>query len=288
MRRLINRLVPVLFVLVTLLFAAYVAWDHLRGENTPPQLTCESDTLEASIHDGDEVLLAGVRATDAEDGDLTAQVLVESVSRFVEQGVCRVTYAVQDSGNAVAKLTRTLHYTDYTPPQFSLTAPLVFDYGKSFDPADYVRVTDCVDGDISDTVRMTLMEEASSISGVGDWQVRFRATNSMGETVYLTTKVTVRNLSSTEKRYSPTIRLSQYLVYVPVGGTFNPLDYLQDVSVAAEDAAADNAALRERLRTTSNVDTSTAGTYTVTYTCSTVTGYSGSVDLIVVVGDTPA
>lgn len=285
MRYIINRVLVVLFVLTFLAFGAFVGYRMVQSVNTPPVLSCESETVSVSIHDGEEALLAGVTATDKEDGDLTDRVLIESVSRFIETGVCRVTYVVQDSDRAVVKCTRELHYTDYTSPQFTLTAPLVFDFGKKFEPADNLRVTDCIDGDISDNIRMTLLEEGTTISGVGKWNVEFRATNSKGDTVYLNTHVTVRNQTAHEKQYTPSIKLKKYLVYVPKNSTFNPADYVDGVTIATEGTEDNPATLRAKLRSSSNVDTATPGLYTVTYTCTSVNGYKGEMELLVVVTD---
>lgn len=285
MKRVINRLVPILFAVVALVFAAFLIWNMYAGKNTPPQLTCASDTLYVSIHDGNEALLADVTATDKEDGDLSDQVVIESVSHFTEPGVSHVTYSVQDSQNAVTKLTRTLCYTDYVSPRFSLTAPLTFAFGKSINPVEYVTATDCIDGDLTSRVRMSLLEDASTISGVGKWKVRFRVTNSMGETVYLTTTVTVTDVSSNEKYYTPDIRLKQYLVYVPVGSEFNAKSYVSGVSISAGGSEDNPVDLESRVRINSNVDTSKPGVYTVDYTCTSSRHYMGTTSLIVVVGD---
>lgn len=285
MKRVINWLVPLLFAIVTVGFAGFLLWDAFRNQNTAPRLVCDSDTLYVGIHDGDEVLLAGVTAVDDEDGDITDQITIEKVSNFTEPGVSHITYAVQDSHNAVTKLTRTLCYTDYTSPRFSLKAPLTFVFGKSINPIENITATDCIDGDLSDKVRMSLLEDDSTISGVGKWKVRFRVTNSMGDTVYLTTDVTVTNANSTEEYYTPEIRLSDYLVYVPVGGTFDPRAYVSGISVRADIAEDNPLYLAGRLRVNSDVDTSRPGVYTVEYTCASSRQYVGTTSLIVVVGD---
>lgn len=285
MKRVLDRLVVVSFVVVAVLFVLFFLWNSLGGSNTPPQITCDSEVFSVSIHDGEEALLSGVHATDEEDGDITDRVVVENVSHFSERGVSHVTYAVQDSQNTVTKLIRTVQYSDYTPPRFSLKQPLVFSYGKSINPVDYVTVEDCLDGDLTDKVRMSLLEDETTISGVGTWQVRFRVTNSMGDTVYLTTEVTVTDIGSNEKYYTPEIQLSDYLVYVPVGSNFSPLSYVRGVSVSAGNTADDPAQLQREIRYESNVDTSTPGVYKVTYTSVSSRYYVGTADMLVVVGD---
>lgn len=285
MKRVINWLVPIVFAIVTVGFVAFLVWDAFDSRNNAPRLTCDSDTLYVSIHDDREALLTGVTATDDEDGDITDRVTVENISHFTEPGVSHITYAVQDSQNAVTKLTRTLCYTDYTSPRFSLKEPLVFAYGKTINPVENIIATDCIDGDLTSRVRMSLLEEDSTISGVGKWKVRFRVTNSMGETVYLTTTVTVTDTSTNEKYYTPEIRLSDYLVYVPVNSGFDPESYVSGITVSSNSTEDNFLALLSRLRINSDVDTSRPGVYTVEYTCTSSRHYIGTTNLIVVVGD---
>ena len=43
--------------------------------------------------------MEGITASDAEDGDLTDQIVAGSFSRFISDGVCSLTYVVFDSAN---------------------------------------------------------------------------------------------------------------------------------------------------------------------------------------------
>ena len=80
--------------------------------------------------------------------------MVASVSHFLEPGTVNVKYVVFDSHNNSATLTRQVRYKDYKAPVFSLEKAPVYKVGKSFDLLDYVRVDDCIDGDISDHIRV--------------------------------------------------------------------------------------------------------------------------------------
>lgn len=287
MRNTINRLLLLAFVAVTACFVIFAAW-QVFSKNTAPVITCASEVIEVSVNSDDAALLQGVTATDKEDGDLTADVVVESVSKFVQRGVCRVIYAVQDSENAVTKLTREVRYTDYTAPRFALSAPLEFMYSPVIDPTTVLTATDCFDGDITDEIKASLMGDSAAITGAGDWKVQFRVTNSKGETAYLNTVIKVYDsLTNTEKYYRPNIELTDRILYLPVGSSFRTSDYIQSVTVEAPDALDSLPELRARVvvdtAVSDTVDTSKVGSYVVRYSCTSSEGYTGTADLTVVV-----
>ena len=74
----------------------------------------------------DSALLDGVCASDDRDGDLTGQVLIRSVSQFTGENTALVSYIVFDSSDNMSTASRSVVYTDYTPPRFALSEPLVF------------------------------------------------------------------------------------------------------------------------------------------------------------------
>ena len=78
--------------------------------NTAPEITGVADTL-SSPADTEIDLLAGVKATDAEDGDLTASIVIESMpaitvtggkASVAEPGDYELTYTVTDKGGLAA------------------------------------------------------------------------------------------------------------------------------------------------------------------------------------------
>ena len=122
MRRLRIAIVA-LFILSGISFVGYNVISRLAEDHTPPEISCDSDTVSVSVEDEeiDEALLSGVKASDNEDGDLTDQIVAGSFSRFVTPGVTSLTYVVFDSGNQPASLTREVHFTDYHAPRFTLS-----------------------------------------------------------------------------------------------------------------------------------------------------------------------
>jgi hypothetical protein len=118
--------VTVLFILTSIVFCATFLFQKGKEDNTVPVITIETDFIEVKCAATNKDLLKGVTATDEKDGDLTDEVIVESVSRFIEPGVCVVKYAVCDSNNHVARATRKVKYTDYEAPKFKLKNSLCF------------------------------------------------------------------------------------------------------------------------------------------------------------------
>jgi len=114
-----------------------------------PEILFDSEVISVPTGADDAALLAGVTATDAEDGDVTASLVVEGISGRNDDGTVRVTYAAFDSNHHVTKATRAVRYTDYVKPRFALTQPLVCRTGGNRVLSSYVTAHDSIDGDLS-------------------------------------------------------------------------------------------------------------------------------------------
>ena len=126
-----------------------------------PEILFDSEVISVPTGADDAALLAGVTATDAEDGDVTASLVVEGVSGRNDDGTVQVTYAAFDSNHHVTKATRAVRYTDYVKPRFSLTQPLVCRTGGSRVLSSYVTAHDSIDGDLSGRVKIALTDGSS-------------------------------------------------------------------------------------------------------------------------------
>ena len=115
--------------LMLLMFGAYRGMQMLKTDSSGPVISSGNDKITVSIHDGEDVLLKGITASDKKDGDVTSSLLVESISNFYE-GTRTVTYAAFDSDNHISKVQRELTYTYYTSPRFELTGSLRFRAGE--------------------------------------------------------------------------------------------------------------------------------------------------------------
>ncbi|HPU18481.1 MAG TPA: hypothetical protein PLZ27_07400 [Bacillota bacterium] len=68
-----------------------------------PEIALKNDILSLSVTSTEKDYLENVTAHDAEDGDITENVIVESISPFDENKVRTVTYVACDSANHVVK-----------------------------------------------------------------------------------------------------------------------------------------------------------------------------------------
>lgn len=97
MMRFLRIAVSALFAVTLIVFSYFFISNKLNRDDTIPVITVEGDMLDVSIKATNEDLLKGVTAHDDKDGDITSKVIVESISKFTEKGVCKVTYAVCDA-----------------------------------------------------------------------------------------------------------------------------------------------------------------------------------------------
>lgn len=273
MVKLLQRLTLVLFVLVLAAFIGFSIVERLTTDMTLPYITVESDVIEISVKDKKEVLLSGVTAYDEKDGDISDRVLIESVSKFIEPGVCSVTYAVSDSDKHVAKQTRTVRYTDYTPPEFYMKRALVYGVDEALDIRAAVGARDSIDGDISDRVSIVTTDYVKNTIGV--FTVSLQVSNSMGDTIYLDVTVHVEG----NETMAPQIQLKKSLIYIKKGEEPNFEDYLGDVTVNGVLLKKDEI----QLLISTNFDSEETGTYNVHYYISTNEGYEGHSIMTVVV-----
>ena len=227
----------------------YLAARRVSGE--APVITFDAETLEVTTGAIEAELLQGVTATDAEDGDVTDSVLVETSTHFVSDNTIEVTYAAFDSQGHVSKATRSVRYVNYTPPVFYFTGPMIFSESGVSELLSYVGARDCIDGDISSRVKASALDTGTILTTPGVHVLEFRVTNSTGDTAYLKVPVEVVSGFASSRQ----IPLTSYLIYLPVGSEFDPRSFLP------EEYAADR-----QLEITNEVDTSRPGVYDVHYT----------------------
>ena len=160
-----------LFALVLLCCAAFAVYRYLSGRNVdrePPQITMAQEELSLSVGDPRERLLEGVSAQDAQDGDVTASIVVESVRGIVSDKRFTVTYAAFDAAGNVSKAQRTVFYKDYAAPRFVLSAPLIFREGASLDVFAPLDAKDVFDGSLKDRIKGTLVSGETQLTQAGE------------------------------------------------------------------------------------------------------------------------
>lgn len=254
-------------------FQGYLALSRSAQDHIGPEITFDSQQIQVSVKDSEDALLKGVTAMDDRDGDVTNLVVVEGISKISSDHTVKVTYAAFDAAGNVTKAQREVSYSDYRSPRFQLSQPLVFQSGSSFDVFGYIHAEDLVDGSLDNRIKATLVGGDSAITAEGMHQVEFRVTNSMGDAVSLTLPVEV----CPSGVYRGTVTLRENLVYLKVGSTFEPMDYLQQYQVGESTYTYFDGAYDISVTIGGDmVDTSVPGVYSVSYTVSdgVNTGYT--------------
>lgn len=212
-----------LLAAVTAVYGFTAVQEKASGRNIGPTLSCPSEVLELSVNDGNDVLLAGVTASDKQDGDLTSHILIQGKSRQITDSMTEITYLVFDSDGNSASATRSIRYTDYESPKFAINQSLVYSSAVSIALLDRISALDCINGDITSYIRV-----GSSLASTGDpeiYTVDVQVTNSLSDTSRLTLPVVVYSSTSVH----PVIKLTEYLIYLGQGSAFNAKSYLSSV-----------------------------------------------------------
>lgn len=256
-----NVLLVVLILLCLGVFFGYRTLDSLRTDDEAPTIHMGDQIPEISVEDPKSVLLQGVTARDNRDGDVTDSLVVESVELLSSDGQLQISYAAFDKAGNVAKSRREAKYVDYRSPRFSLEAPLLYRLGTNFDVLSTVGATDVIDGEIQHRIRATSLVDRS-IAELGTHDVQFQVNNSLGDT---TTEVFPVEVYDPEM-YDAGLALTQYLVYLEPGDSFESKSYLKTFTLGGEDTDLRKGLSRDySLKTTGGVQTQTPGVYPVEY-----------------------
>lgn len=265
------------------LFGCYQFWIHNKLDTVGPVITIEEGVLEVSVEDPDEALMQGVRAEDARDGDVTADVLIESVYGINEHGETTVTYVAFDAAGNVTKAQRQIRYRDYHSPRFVLSGSLTYPYGRRFDLMENVGAIDVLEGDIRRRIHPTLISDTRSIDDEGVHQVKLQVTNSLGDTAQIVVPVEVYD----PEWYNADVTLTEYLVYLEKGSRFDSRAYLKSFVVRGEPVDVSSEIPEEiSVDINSKVRVNEPGLYEVSYVLSQTVDantYTGMAKLIVVV-----
>ncbi len=276
-----------LFAAVGITFSACVIFQNVYGKDGGPVIFYPEGVLEISVQDGEEALLQGVTAKDDKDGDVTGSILVEKLSGFDGENRREVTYAAFDSDGNVAKATREIVYTDYTPIRFQLNHSLRYRTGETINLSELVGASDSLDGDLSDKVKVKL-ESGLSTRTSGVYRIQFSVTNSACDTRILDTELEVYDAAMNEA----VVNLTTYLIYyedgkpdyysyldsVIVGGIHYNFQNGKNIATGTDGSTLSRSSLQIR----SNVDPSTPGVYPI-YLIYQDDAYQGMAQLMVVV-----
>ena len=246
-----------LLAVLCVAFVFYYSWVNGQKDTTPPEITVPETVLQTSIYVEDAIVLEGVSAKDDKDGDVTDSVVIERYSDIYNGNKSSVTFAAFDAAGNVAKAQRPVEFVDYQRPRFTLSGSLIFRQGTAFDLFRQVGAVDALDGRLDSRVKGSLVSGGTEIEEPGLYEVEFRVTNGLGETVHLTLPVEVT--ASDVSRSAP--ELEDYLIYVKKGDGFDARAWLK----AESPQLGPDGEVLNAVRVASNVNTAEAGVYTVDY-----------------------
>ncbi len=236
-------------------------------DKTAPVITVPTSEIQCPVSEaGDEQLLAGVKATDDRDGDVTSSLVIEKLGPVINNSRT-ITYAAVDASNNVGRATRTMVYTNYSAPTFSMSAPLVMRQGDTLELDKLVFANSSVDGDLSSQIKFSF-DSSVNVNRTGEYPVHISVMDSAGTTSMLDTELYVYSKEQSKIE----ITLTEYLVYLDVNAEFDPMLYVEDVSHGYP----------EQIEVASDVDTGKPGTYLVRYTI-TDENAAGCTQLVVIV-----
>ena len=203
--------------------------------------------------------MADVTAEDAEDADLTAQIVVEKNDVKTDvAGKYEVTYKVTDSQGATRR--KTIIVTVNPKMEVLNEAPVIhatdktITVGDTFDPMADVTAEDAEDGNLTTKIEVEKNDVKTDVAG--KYEVTYKVTDNQGVTRRKTIIVTV-NPKMEPMNAAPVIKAEDKTI--TVGDTFNPMD-----GVTATDAEEGNLTANIEVKK-NDVDTTTPGKYEVTY-----------------------
>lgn len=221
----VQRIVTIVLAVLTVgLFMIFFIYDRKTTDTTYPEIKVDGDIIEVSVNATEEEYLKGVTAYDGKDGDITDKVVVESVSPFLEDNLCQITYAVCDSDKHVVKNKRSVKYIDYVKPKFTMNRSLVYSVNEDVSILEAVGAIDVFDGDISEKVLITATDYETDTPGV--FTITLQATNTMGDIVYIDLPLYIEDVNNS----APVVHLKEYIMYVKKGEKPDFLENIEKVT----------------------------------------------------------
>ena len=228
--------------------------------NNVPTISLLGDST-VNLQAGDAYIDAGATAIDAEDGDLTASIVISNPVDTSVGGTYSVSYSVTDSAGNEASVTRTVIVVQGAIPVITLNGePSVTTYiGDAYLDAGAVA-TDAEDGDITASLIITSDVDTSV---VGSYSVNYSVTDAHSNSASVTRTVIVAT------GFAPTITLlGNSSVTMAVGDSY------VDAGAIATDV--EDGDITSSIKVSNPLNISTAGQYTITYNVSDSNGNSAN------------
>lgn len=280
--------VCLIFIVSCVIFGVYFVKVRMVEDRKPPVITCEEDTISVSVSAEEADLLAGVKAKDNRDGDISDSVRISSMSHFISKGKRTITYVVFDKANHAATLDRTVLYTDYYSPKLYLKSPLRYEV-KDLDDVEYTKsmtVEDCLDGDLTNQIYTTWTDGAPYSKGV--YSMTAQVSNSAGDVRAIPLEVVVVDSTDEAEQSKKYPMLSEYIVYTKVGSSIDANAYLTGFMQMGNgykfgETAEEMGVYKDQVGIQSKVDYAVPGVYPIEYTYTDANGITAVTKLFVVV-----
>ncbi len=222
-------------------------------DTTPPEITlvADPDHFTSPIASYEE---EGYSAIDLHDGDITDQVVREEKDGFVY-------YTVTDSFGNTADKKREIVYKDVVPPVITLNEgeEITVQPNSDFSDPGYTAADDC-DGDITANVTV---EGTVDTHTLGDYALTYSVKDSYDNEFEIIRKVHVADT------LPPSIKLNGEMnPYILVGSSFSDAGYSAYDEVDGDVTA--------KVTVDGSVNTSTPGTYNITYRVTDNSGNQGT------------
>lgn len=271
-----NKIFLLLFFIINIAYVLFLVVANTTGvnDNQQPVIRFDEDLITISVKSDEKELLKGVNAFDEEDGDLSNQIFIYSVSKFNDNQERTVTYAVFDTNNQMVTATRKYKYNDYISPKFSSKKPLTSLMSSLLSGGNGVSMnaTSSVDGDITNKISMVQTESNGSIT------YQYSVTDSTGtsETLTISEEISLKGLMM-----NVSIELSDYIIYADKGSAIDFRKYIDNIKTSV----GYQPRLINSVQIETNYDSSKSGLYEVVFTLNRTNGDYGAVKMFVIVED---
>ncbi|RPG58095.1 MAG: DUF5011 domain-containing protein, partial [Flavobacteriaceae bacterium TMED81] len=233
-------------------------------DTTPPSINLNGNSI-VSIEVGTTYNELGATASDNYDDDntITSSIVTSGSVNTAALGSYTVSYDVSDSSsNAATTLTRTVNVIDTTKPILSLlgSTPVIIELGQAYSDAG-ASASDNYDDNTSISAAITTSGAVDN-TAVGSYTLTYGVSDTSNNQANPISRTVV-----VEDNTSPVITLlGTSTITVEVGNSYI------DPGVVGTDNYDNDSAITAAITSSGSVDTSTLGSYLVTYTVSDNSG----------------
>ncbi|MFJ7679691.1 immunoglobulin-like domain-containing protein [Peribacillus sp. NPDC097198] len=192
--------------------------------------------------------LAGISASDNNDGNITSSIQVDGSVNVNKTGTYSLTYSVTDSSGNVTKVKRMVTVIDNINPVISGVQDFQINFGDKFNALTGITASDNNDGDITSSIQV---DGSVNVNKTGAYPLTYSVTDSSGNIAKVKRTVTVID------NVNPVISGAQDITI----GLYTQFDLLNGV-IASDNNDGD---ITETIKTSGSVDTNIEGKYLVTY-----------------------